>query len=320
MTQIIVKTSELERLMKIVCKKQGLSEHESQLIIDTYLEAEFLGKRTHGIAKFNFESQHFSERNGQPFIVVDTGPLLKVDGNREVGPIAAEYSLNIASQRAKKYGISIVGINNMQRYGILKTWINKLARQNLFGVLLNTCEPAMVGYQGKQKVLGTNPIAFPILTKARNYVVDMATSKVAMSMIWEAQREQTTLPSGTFYDINGNLTTDPKLAKAVLHFGDLKGFNIALLIQLLSGSVFGFKMASHIRSIYDIGYVFLVIDPSKTTNISSMLGENQDLVDELIKSGSVIPGNRSENTKKPKEISLQKIVFDELQRLRRTTK
>lgn len=315
MTQAVTKTSEVEQLMMAVCKKHGLSEIEGQLVVNNYLEAELLGKRTHGISKFCFESQHFSERKGQPFIVVDTGSLVKVDGNQEVGPIAAEYCVKIATQRAKQHGVCLIGINNIQRYGILRTWVEMFAKHGLFSVVLNTCEPAMVGYQGKKKVLGTNPIAFPIQAQEKDYIVDMATSKVAMSLIWQAQREKTVLPDDTFYDSDGKLTTDPKQAKAVQHFGGIKGFNVSLLLQLLSGSIFGFKMASHIKSMYDIGYVFLVIDPSKTTDMNSMLEENQELVDELSASGSVIPGSRSMNYIKQDEITINEGVWAELKKL-----
>lgn len=313
--QVVIKTSAIKQLMMAVCNKHGLSDVEGQSVVNNYFEAELLGKRTHGISKFCFESQYFSERKGQPFIMVDTGSLVKIDGNKEVGPIAAEYCAKIAAQRAKQHGICLVGITNMQRYGILRTWVKMFTTQGLFSVILNTCEPAMVGYQGKKKVLGTNPIAFPIQTQNKDYIIDMATSKVAMSLIWQAQREKTALPDDTFYDSEGELTTDPKQAKAVKHFGGIKGFSVSLLLQLLSGSIFGFKMASQIKNMYEIGYVFLVIDPSKTTNIHLMLKKNQELIDELIASGSIVPGSRSTNYIKQDKITLNEDVLAELQRL-----
>lgn len=316
MEQTKLKITELKELMLSVCKKNGLTVSESNSIIENYLEAETLGKTTHGLSKFCFESQFFHERKASPIIKIDTGPLLKLNGNKEVGPIAAEFVIELAAQRAKKHGVCILGINNIQRYGVLRTWIRKITNKGLFGIVMNTCEPAMTGYLGKKKVFGTNPISFPLQTKNENYIVDMATSKVAMSNIWKAKRENTELAKDTFLDAAGNLTTNPDEAKSVLPYGGIKGSNLALLIQLLSGSVFGFKMASEIRSIYDIGYVFLVIDPEKTTSSNSYLLNNQKLVDELRKSGAVIPGSRSTQFKLPEEILINTEIYHELLKLR----
>lgn len=310
-----ITVSDLRKKLISVCVDRGLSESQAIPIVTNYLDAELLGKTTHGIAKFCFECKFFSERLGNPQITVDTGPLLKVDGNKEVGPLAAEFCVDLAAQRAKKYGVCILGLNNIQRYGILSHWVNQLGDQKLFGVVLNTCEPAMTGFEGTKKVLGTNPIAFTIPTKEKTYTVDMATSKVAMSLIWKALREGEKLPDDTFYDKDGKTTTAPEEAKAVQHFGGVKGFSIALLIQLLTGSVFGFKMASEIKTFYDIGYVFIVIDPSKVTDYELLLESNQKLVDELVFSGAVIPGSRSANHIYSEVIEISSNVWSELQQL-----
>lgn len=315
MEQSKIKISKLKEIMLSVCKKHGLSDGEANLIIENYLEAEILGKTTHGLSKFCFESQFFHERKGSPIIKMDTGPLLKLDGNREIGPIAAEFALKVANKRAKKYGVCLLGINNIQRYGILRTWVEKITAEGLFGVVMNTCEPAMTGHLGKKKVFGTNPLAFPLQTKEKNYIVDMATSEVAMSNIWKAKRENNNLPGNTFLDADGNFTTNPDEAKSVLPFGGIKGANLALLVQLLTGSVFGFKMASEIKSIYDIGYVFLVVDPNKTTETNNFLSKNQKLIDELKESCAVIPGSRSAKGKLPKELLINTQIYQELLKL-----
>jgi len=319
MNKVAIKTTDLKKLMKSVCKKHRISSFECKPIVQNYLEAELLGKRTHGVAKFCFESRFFSDRVGKPLVVADTGPLLKLDGNKEVGPLAADYCVSLCVERAKKYGVCILGLNNIQRYGILSTWVKRFAENHLFGLVMNTCEPAMTGYQGKKRVLGTNPIAFAIPTEEKTYIVDMATSKVAMSLIWQALEEQKPLPNNTFYDEKGEVTINPKQAKAVQHFGGIKGFSIALLVQLLTGSIFNFKMASRIRCMYDIGYIFFAIDPAKVTKIDSMLKSNQSLLDELSESGSLIPGSRSANLKRSNKILINKNVLEELQNLGGTT-
>jgi len=312
-----IKTSRavVKDLMIHICTNEGLSLSDADVVVANYLEAETLGKRTHGISKFIFESQFFKERQGYPKAVVDTGPLLKLDGNKEVGPIAADYAVKLASERAKQYGISIVGMNNIQRYGILRTWARQFSDQQLFGIAMNTCESAMVGYGGKKKVLGTNPLSFAIPVKNKTYVVDMSSSEVAMSLIWQCLREGSELPLDTFYDSEGVFTRDPKEAKAVKGFGGIKGYNVALLIQMMCGPLFGFKTASGIKDMYDIGYIFIAIDPDKTTDYARFIESNTALVVELEQSGAVIPGARSVEKENKRDITIEEDLLVRLQLL-----
>lgn len=313
-----IKTSQavIKDLMTRICIDEGLSLSGANAVVANYLEAEILGKRTHGISKFIFESQFFKDRRGLPKVVVDTGPLLKLDGNKEVGPIAAEYAVKLASKRAKQYGISIVGINNIQRYGILRTWARQFSDQQLFGIVMNTCESAMAGYGSKKKVLGSNPLAFSIPIAGKTYAVDMSSSEVAMSLIWQCLKEGSELPLNVFYDSKGDFTRDPRKAKVVKGFGGIKGYNIALLIQMMCGPLFGFKTASKIENMYDIGYIFIAVDPDKSAGHSEFIKSNTALVTELKQSGAVIPGARSMNRESDEDITIDEDLLAKLQHLR----
>ena len=301
--------------MLAVCAKHGLSDVESAIVVENYLEAEITKKTTHGVTKFCFESQFFEDRKDSPQVVTDTGPVVKLNGNQEIGQIAAKMCIELCSVRAKKYGIAIVVINNIQRYGILRTWIRSFDQNNLFGIVMNTCEPAMTGFGGKNKALGTNPLAYSIRTKSTSYIVDMATSKVAMSNIWQAKRHGEKLPNNTFLDKEGNTTTNPNQAKSVVPFGEVKGYSLALLVQLLTGSVFDYKMGQGIKDMYDIGYFFLAIDPEKVGSIENMLEMNQKLIDELSSTGAIIPGSRSEAHGNSKIMMIEEDLINELEKL-----
>ena len=309
--------SELRQLMLDVCASKGLSTADAALVIENYLEAELSGKDTHGVGKFVFESKFFEERIAKPEILLDTGPLVKIDGNKEIGPVAANYAVELAASRAKEYGIAIVAVHNIQRYGILRTWIRKFEARKVFGIVMNTCEPAMAGHGGHKKVLGTNPLAFGLATEQAAYITDMATSEVAMTTIWKSLRQGTQLPPGAFYDADGKITRDPSEAKAVKNFGGVKGYSLALLIQIMSGPLFGFKTASAIKNMYDIGYIFLAIDPETTTSYEDFLRANTQLAAELQEGGAMIPGSRSLQNRQGKTVHIETALLEELERIRK---
>jgi len=90
--------------------------------------------------------------------------------------------------------------------------------------------------------MGTNPhswafptqdaIGFPI-------VIDWATSTIAMGRVQVMKREGKQLPPGAAVDAEGNPTTDPNKAVALLPFGGHKGYGLGLIDELYAGYIGG---------------------------------------------------------------------------------
>ena len=78
-------------------------------------------------------------------------------------------------------------------------------------------------------------------------------------------------------------------------------------------------MGSKLKDMYEIGYLFLALDPSKIQNSDEFKNQNQQLINELLASAtteSVIPGQRSralfkENTSYGK-VTIPNSVFQRL--------
>lgn len=318
---------ELRNLMQEIALGYGLNTNEAKTVVEDYWEAELMGRSAHGVNKFCWEVKYFKKRKGTPKIIVDTGPILLIDANRKIGQLAAKFSAEMAIERARKYGVAIVGVKNSQRYGILARWVKLIAENNLIGIVLNSCEPATTVYGGRSKVLGTNPIAVGIPSTRHPIILDMATSKVAMGLIWRRLIENRKLPVNTFFDSDGNYTSDPLKAKSVEVFGGYKGYGLSLVIQILSGSLISAGMGSSIKTPYDIGYFFQAIDPSVFQSISQFKKENDKLVKEIKSSKRkkgideiLIPGERSYRkltaTIKSGFINIHKNIWNELTKLK----
>jgi L-2-hydroxycarboxylate dehydrogenase (NAD+) len=144
---------------------------------------------------------------------------------------------------ADKFGVGMVSVDNATHYLWGGGYVMDAA---LKGYLAYTnCTSAtseVVPFGGKTPTMGTNPhswgfptqdaIGFPI-------VIDWATSTVAMGRVQVMKREGKQLPPGAAVDAEGNPTTDPNKAVALLPFGAHKGYGLGLIDELYAGFIGG---------------------------------------------------------------------------------
>ncbi|MEU7179480.1 MULTISPECIES: Ldh family oxidoreductase [Streptomyces] len=275
-----VAIEELRALMAAVCHAARVPEQETALVVEHYLVGELRGKTSHGVAKFCFESRFFHERQSPPEVVRERGVFAVIDAHREIGPLSAAFAVRIALDRAARYGAGFVGLINTQRYGILATWSEEIARHGLLGIAANTsrAEAAVAG--GRTPVLGVNPLAFALPTLDEPLSADLSTTLAPMGVLWESRRAGQPLPAGCFVDADGRPTEDPDRAVSAVVFGEHRGFAISLLLQALTGSLFGFPMGSDVADTWTTGYTFIALDPA-FANPDGLAAANSRLVEQL---------------------------------------
>ncbi|MFD8983001.1 Ldh family oxidoreductase [Streptomyces sp. NPDC059564] len=257
-----IRIADVRDLMTETCRRAGVPAQSVDLVVDHYLLGETQGKHSHGVAKFCFESQFFGERQGPPVTVREHGALAVIDARREIGPVAADHAVRVAAERARTWGAGIVGMINTQRYGVLSPWTEQLARAGFLGIVMNTSRADSTVGGARTPFLGVNPISYAVPTGGEPLVVDMSTTESPMGVLWETRRAGGTLPGGAFVDGAGAFTTDPHEAVSAMVFGGHKGFSLSLLIQIITGSLFGFPMGAEVDSTWNTGYAFIAVDPS----------------------------------------------------------
>ena len=100
----------------------------------------------------------------------------------------------------------------------------------------------VVPFGGKTPTMGTNPHSWGFPTQdAIGYpiVIDWATSTVAMGRVQVMKREGKQLGQGWAVDAEGNPTTDPNKAVALLPFGQHKGYGMGLIDELYAAYIGG---------------------------------------------------------------------------------
>ncbi|MFF3265054.1 Ldh family oxidoreductase [Streptomyces sp. NPDC002932] len=273
-----VDITQVRYLMAESCHRAGVPAESVELIVEHYLLGETQGKKSHGVAKFCFESQFFGDRQGSPRTVREHGALATVDARREIGPVSADYAVRAAADRACEWGVGIIGMINTQRYGVLYPWAERLARAGFLGIVMNTSRADSTVAGARTPFLGVNPLSYAVPTHDEPLVVDMSTTKSPMGVLWEARRNGTKLPDEAFVDADGEFTIDPHEAASAMVFGGHKGFAISLLIQIMTGSLFGFPMGDDVDSTWTTGYTFIAIDPSFGGSLDTFLDGNAELV------------------------------------------
>ena len=115
-------------------------------------------------------------------------------------------------------------------------------------------------------MLGTNPIAFAAPTdREPPFVLDMATSAVAVGKLILARRTGRRVPTTWAQDANGQTTEDPASVWSggwLLPLGGLpetsgyKGYGLAAMVDVLSGVLSGIGISSMLVDVEGVGQFF----------------------------------------------------------------
>lgn len=163
-----------------------------------------------------------------------------------------------------------------------------------------------VPYGGKYDIFGTNPLAYGIPSSTDSIVFDGATSKRAWGLIGEAKKSNSKLPENTYFDKEGNYTTDPDKAVKIEAFGEYKGYAINLLLEVITSALVGGVAGRAQSNEEELGTWLYVIDPSRFGPKETFIKQVDRLKEEIMSTEPregfkevVYPGKRAfEHSKK----------------------
>jgi len=186
---------------------------------------------------------------GQATVVEDKGPFLLVDGQRGFGHVVAEQAMEMAITRAQASHFAVLSLRNSFHLGRLGDWGTMAAEAGFICILyanVQSPRPIVAPFGGSDARFVTNPYctAIPATPKHPMFVLDMATSTIAMGKARVADLSGTEVPAGAVIDVQGHPTTDPSVmfddnGGSLTTFGQHKGFGLALLGDILGGAFSG---------------------------------------------------------------------------------
>jgi len=231
----------------------GCPDADAALAADVLLSADLRGVDSHGVARLSGYVRLWEGGRLNPTpkmrIVHETPTTATVDGDGGLGLVTAPFAMDVAIEKARRYGSGWVAVRNSNHFGIAGYHALKAVREDMIGFAVTNASPLVAPTFSSERLLGTNPIcyAFP----AGNHppvVIDMATSAAANGKLEIAERAGKPIPEGWVLDPDGHPTTDATAVKkggALLPLGSdrdhgsHKGFGLSAIVDILSGVLSG---------------------------------------------------------------------------------
>jgi LDH2 family malate/lactate/ureidoglycolate dehydrogenase len=297
----IISVEKARKLSKSALTRTGIDSREVDIIADILVEAEMLGRPTHGLIRLpGIVSRARDQMDARIQVVREDGHYALLDAGGKFGYIAAYDAMEMAVEKARERGLALIGVKNSGHSGMLGYYARMALRCDLIGMAICNTRPMVAAWGGIEAVFGTNPVAVAIPSDGAPLVLDMSTSSVTFGDLLVASREGKRLPEGGALDATGQPTIDPEKARdgVFLPFGGHKGFGLGLVIQILAGALVD---AEILRT---GGILLMAIDPDiflPAGRFKKQVSSYLDFVRGSSKADGIseilIPGERSERHK-----------------------
>jgi len=319
-----IKIAEIQNLLDLVLIRNGLTQKDAKIVSEDFVAGELSGHKSHGLMAFpSLILKKRIKKNAKIKIEKDGSVYSLINGGGSLGQVAAVNARELVVKKAKKYGIAIVGCYNTTAFLRPGYQAQKIAEKKLIGIVaINGGKAAITPIGSIKAIFGTNPIGFAIPTKDYPIVADFATAKKAWGEMRLAKFFGHKLPPETFLDKKGKFTLSPELVESIIPFGGHKGYALALLVEILTGSLVKMPMGNKSGNLR--GSLFVAIDPSKFTAYNNFIAKNTKLIKQIknLKKEKgvkeiIIPGDRSYKNRKTIE---QRGYFEIDEKVYRTIK
>ncbi len=302
-------TISVERLVEITAralKRAGASKVMAQSTAQALVAAEAEGLGGHGLSRVALYCQHLKEgrANGKAKakIIKRKGATALVDAAGGLAFPACALAVKEAITRAKKSGVSFVGVTNSHHMGALAHHLAPIAQAGMVGLAFTNSPSAINAWGGKRAFYGTNPVAaiFP-RNNAEPIVVDLSLTEVTRGKIMVYAKEGKPIPLGWAVDKDGNPTTDAKaaLSGSLNAIGGVKGAALALMVEVLcvglTGAAFSFENDSYFEPGNQprIGHALLAIDPAALAGHDAYGSRLEVMITAMLRDQGVrLPGAR----------------------------
>lgn len=287
---VLVKIEALEDFAAAVFKGIGVPEQEAGICADVLIAADKRGIDTHGIGRLKQIYYDRIKAGTQSavtnFEIVREGPTTAVvDGHNGMGQVIAKRSMQIAVDKAKKFGTGMVAVRNSTHYGIAGYYCMMAAENGLIGISGTNARPSVAPTFGVENMLGTNPLAFGFPTDEDfPFVIDCATSLSQRGKVELYDRLGKELPPGWVIGEDGKTRTDTHkiledLNKGSAAFTPLggpgeegagyKGYGYCTVVEVLSAALQQGSFMKMLLGVRDgkkvpinLGHFFMAVDIS----------------------------------------------------------
>uniref|UniRef100_A0A8C7ZMG7 Malate dehydrogenase n=1 Tax=Oryzias sinensis TaxID=183150 RepID=A0A8C7ZMG7_9TELE len=201
----------IERCMMAV----GTKPHHARSLAEVLVAADSRGHYSHGLNRMDMYVKDIKSGvcavDGEPLAEKQSAATALVDGKNLLGPVVGNFCMNLAIRKAKEVGIGWVVAHGSNHFGIAGFYAMQALKDNMIGMSFTNTSPLVVPTRGKERTLGTNPLSVAAPAKdGDSFVLDTATSAVALGKVELSERHGDSIPDGWGCDPQGKITADPK--------------------------------------------------------------------------------------------------------------
>ena len=307
----------MERFMVDVFVGLGVPRHEAEICADVLITADKRGIDSHGINRLKpIYYDRIKEGIQLPvtrFEILREGPTTAVtDCHNGMGMVASRRSMEMAIDKASRFGMGMVAVRNSTHYGMAGYYPIMAAEKGMIGITGSNARPSIAPTFGIENMLGTNPLVFGIPTDEDfPFVIDCATSTTQRGKIEVYARKNKKMPDGWVIDRNGETTSDPHAAlKALIDGtaaltplggigedgGGYKGYGYATVVEILCAALqagnflkalSGFENGRKVP--YGLGHFFMAIKVEAFTELPKFKKTTGEIL-RALRSSKKMPG------------------------------
>jgi len=305
--------------MAAAFEKLGVPREDALICADVLMESDRRGIESHGCNRFKpIYVDRILDGIQKPVtdfeVVRETSTTAVVDGHDGMGMVISHKAMQMAIDKARKYGMGMVAVRNSTHYGIAGYYATMATKQGLIGITGTNTRPSMAPTFGIENMLGTNPLTFGMPTDEEfPFLLDCATTITQRGRIEYYARLGRPTPEGVVIDREGSPKTDSKDILIELNHGEAtfaplggpgeelagyKGYGYATVVEILSAAL---QAGSYMRMLtgigahgekapYHLGHFFIAIDPEAFLGADSFRKTAGDIL-RALRSSEKAPGN-----------------------------
>lgn len=290
MGKVILDWKTAENFITDAFKGYGVPEEDAKICTEVLLESDKRGIESHGCNRFKpMYIDRIVDGIQNPItnfeIIKETETTAVVDGHDGMGQVIGKKAMQLAIDKAKKYGMGMVAVKNSCHYGIAGYYATQATKQGCIGITGTNARPTVAPTFGVEGMFGTNPLTIGIPTDEDfDFILDCATSITQNGKIEYYERIGEKVHPGTIIGHDGKpvegdagvalkkirsgeaaLTTLGGIGEAL---GGYKGYGYALAVEImcaaLQDGIYGKDLNGKDKDgnkvPYHLGHFFIAID------------------------------------------------------------
>jgi LDH2 family malate/lactate/ureidoglycolate dehydrogenase len=281
---------ELRRLMREMLEAVGTPAEAAKFVGESLVDANLAGHDSHGVIRILLYLAMARcgevDPTAEPALLGTDGATARVDGKWGWGQLSMRLATDTAIELARQNGLGAAAVVRSYHIGRVAPYVEQIARAGMIGLATSNAGRAVAPYGSKDRVMGTNPIAWavPRADGKAPICLDIATSSVAEGKLRVAQAKGEAIAPGLILNSEGRPSIDPNdfyTGGMLVPFGAHKGSGFSMLAQLI-----GVGLAEATPDVLSVkrggnGPFVLAIDVARFRPLEAFLGAVEDQVHEV---------------------------------------